>query len=493
MTTIILSTNYEYMDKASIDKDLFCDYCNNPLTDPISTPCNHTFCRGCIESEFKKSGGTCAKAECKNKSMTMNDLIPVTERIVLNMLDRLPVKCTVCGTMNIQRGSFEQHAAKFCSKLTVNCPAADLECPWSGSNDQLQQHISICAFEQMRPMVADIIKNKHQLKEQIQKMSEQCYKNNSSYIKELQETNQCLNAHVEQLNEALYHEKIRLKDLQAEFQQLKASILEDRAQINQLQTELQYEREDLTRIDERCNKQEIQINQLADKIKTKGVLSTYENPQLEHCLSKSQPRTAIDLSKQQLFDRDIETVIKQAVIEKECTRLDLGYNAITAKGAAIIAESLKYNTTLEELDFHNNHVSDLGVHSLAEILSSNNSILRALGLGSNGITDNGAEHLAEMLKTNQTITWLALAGNQISDRGVKLLANTLAYQNTSLLVLSLHVNKSISDASVDTIIDMLQRNKSLKKLWIQDCNISDDGKRRLREAAKTKQGFLLYM
>ncbi|CAM2714794.1 unnamed protein product [Rotaria socialis] len=345
----------------------------------------------------------------------------------------------------------------------------------------------------MRPMVADIIKNKHQLKEQIQKMSEQCYKNNSSYIKELQETNQCLNAHVEQLNEALYHEKIRLKDLQTEFQQLKASILEDRAQINQLQNELQYEREDLTRIDECCNKQEIQINQLADKINTKGVLSTYENPQLEHCLSKSQPHTAIDLSKQQLFDRDIETVIKQAVIEKECTRLDLGYNAITAKGAAIIAESLKYNTTLEELDFHNNHVSDLGVHSLAEILSSNNSILRALGLGSNGITDNGAEHLAEMLKTNQTITWLALAGNQISDRGVKLLANTLAYQNTSLLVLSLHVNKSISDASVDTIIDMLQRNKSLKKLWIQDCNISDDGKRRLREAAKTKQGFLLYM
>ncbi|CAF1456944.1 unnamed protein product [Rotaria magnacalcarata] len=514
MTTIILNTNYEYMDKASIDKDLFCDYCNNPLIDPISTPCNHTFCRDCIESKLKQSCGTCAKAKCKNKSITMNDLIPVTERIVLNMLDRLLVKCTVCGTMNIQRGSFEKHAENFCSKLTVNCPAADLKCPWSGPNDQLQQHISICAIEKMRLMVADIIKNNHQLKEQVQKMSEQCYKDNSSYTKELQETNQCLNARVEQLNEALYHEKIRLKDLQTEFQQLKASILQDRTQINQLQTELQYEKEDLTRIDERCNKQEIQINQLADKINTKGgnnhkivcptindfdllsfflVLSTYENPQLEHCLLKSQPRTAIDLSKQQLFDRDIETVIKQALIEKECTRLDLGYNAITAKGASIIADSLKYNTTLEELDFHNNHISDLGVHSLAEVLSSNTSILRALGLGSNGITDNGAEHLAEMLKTNQTITWLALAGNQISDRGVKLLANTLAYQNTSLLVLSLHVNKSISDASVDTIIDMLQRNKSLKKLWIQDCNISDDGKRRLREAAKVKQGFLLYM
>jgi len=189
----------------------------------------------------------------------------------------------------------------------------------------------------------------------------------------------------------------------------------------------------------------------------------------------------------------METIVKQALIEKECTRLDLGYNVITSKGAAILADALKHNTTLEELDFHNNRVSDLGVHSLAEVLSSNNSIVKALGLGSNGITDKGAEHLAEMLKTNHTITWLALAGNQIGDRGVQLLANTLAHENKSLLVLSLHVNKSISDASVDAIIDMLQHNKSLKKLWMQDCNISEDGKFKLREAARIKHGFSLYM
>ena len=189
----------------------------------------------------------------------------------------------------------------------------------------------------------------------------------------------------------------------------------------------------------------------------------------------------------------METIVKQALIDKECTRLDLGYNVITSRGATILAEALKQNTTLEELDFHNNRVSDLGVRSLAEVLSSNTSMVKALGLGSNGITDKGAEHLAEMLKTNQTITWLALAGNQIGDRGVQLLADTLAHQNTNLHVLSLHVNKSISDASVDAIIHMLQHNKSLKKLWMQDCNISEDGKDKLREVAKLKQGFSLYL
>jgi hypothetical protein len=33
----------------------------------------------------------------------------------------------------------------------------------------------------------------------------------------------------------------------------------------------------------------------------------------------------------------------------------------------------------------------------------------------------------------------------------------------------------------------------LKKLWMQDCNISEEGKAKLREAAKIKQGFSLYM
>ncbi|CAF3404431.1 unnamed protein product [Rotaria socialis] len=83
--------------------------------------------------------------------------------------------------------------------------------------------------------------------------------------------------------------------------------------------------------------------------------------------------------------------------------------------------------------------------------------------------------------------------NQIGDRGVRLLANTVTHQNSNLLILSLHVNKSISDASVDAIIDILQHNRSLKKLWMQDCNISEDGKMKLREAAKSKQNFSLYM
>jgi predicted nucleic acid-binding Zn-ribbon protein len=100
-------------------------------------------------------------------------------------------------------------------------------------------------------------------------MSEQCLKNHQLHIKELQETNQRLNTNVEQLGETLYQEKSLFKKVQIEVQQLKQSIIQDKSQINELQTETQREKTEITRVDERCTKHEIQINHLSDKINGK--------------------------------------------------------------------------------------------------------------------------------------------------------------------------------------------------------------------------------
>lgn len=265
-----LNANYEYMDKASIDKDLNCEYCNNPLIDPVSTPCKHTFCRICIENKIKKTGGACAKHKCKNKSLTNEDLTPVTERIVLNMLDRLLVKCTNCGSANIQRGAFEKHATKLCPKATVSCSSSDLKCPWTGPSDQLKAHSMTCAYEQIRPILVDIIQDNRQMKEQIQQMSEQCSKNHLSCVKELQEANQRLSASVLQLNETVSQDKGQVRELQSELQQLKELMLQDKNHITELQTETQREKAEITRVDERCNKHEIQLNHLKDRVNMKG-------------------------------------------------------------------------------------------------------------------------------------------------------------------------------------------------------------------------------
>jgi Ran GTPase-activating protein (RanGAP) involved in mRNA processing and transport len=119
----------------------------------------------------------------------------------------------------------------------------------------------------------------------------------------------------------------------------------------------------------------------------------------------------------------------------------------------------------------------------------NSSILQHLYLGQNDITDIGIEYLAEMLKTNRMLTWLWLSGNEIGNRGVKLLADTIANHNNSLEWLFLNSNKGIDDSSVDVLISMLKRNHSLKTIYINNCSLSDAAKQKLREATKTRKDF----
>ncbi len=94
-----------------------------------------------------------------------------------------------------------------------------------------------------------------------------------------------------------------------------------------------------------------------------------------------------------------------------------------------------------------------------------------------------------MLKTNRMLTWLWLSGNEIGNRGVELLSNTLANHNLSLEWLFLNSNKSISDSSIDSLINMLKRNHSLKTIYINNCNLSDIAKQKLQEVTKLKKDF----
>lgn len=94
-----------------------------------------------------------------------------------------------------------------------------------------------------------------------------------------------------------------------------------------------------------------------------------------------------------------------------------------------------------------------------------------------------------MLKTNRMLTWLWLSGNEIGDHGVESLSNTLANNNLSLEWLFLNSNKSISDNSIDSLINMLKRNHSLKTIYINNCNLSDNAKQKLQEITKLKKDF----
>jgi Ran GTPase-activating protein (RanGAP) involved in mRNA processing and transport len=135
-------------------------------------------------------------------------------------------------------------------------------------------------------------------------------------------------------------------------------------------------------------------------------------------------------------------------------------------------------------------MGDKGVQSLSHALSVNECSLIKLDLSQNDITDEGARYLAQMLKTNRILTKLSLSNNKISDNGVKFLADALQNRNNTLETLSLTENKLLSDASIDFLVNMFQHNRSLKKLWVNDCNLSKSGQNILKQAAR--KDFELY-
>jgi hypothetical protein len=217
----------------------------------------------------------------------------------------------------------------------------------------------------------------------------------------------------------------------------------------------------------------------------------HQDENVHHLIQQSQLYSKIFLREKNLNDDDIIDVIDQTIINKKCKELFLGINKITSISIPIIAKALNNNTTLKLLDLSENPITDIGIQSLTKTLAINNCHLQYLYLYSTGITDQGATDLAQMLKTNTILIDLDLGENQITDYGIKFLSNILTNHNHTLTALSLKKNKLINDTAVDSLIQMLEHNQSLKFLNIAHCNLSSTEKERLRENTQSKSRFRL--
>ncbi|UJR32936.1 hypothetical protein I4U23_020397 [Adineta vaga] len=224
------------------------------------------------------------------------------------------------------------------------------------------------------------------------------------------------------------------------------------------------------------------------EMKKKNVaIELYYNAKLQDKIDHCEPKLHVDLSYCQIIDRDMVIIVNQIILEKKCTELWLYGNHITSQGIAILAQSLVRNSTLKSLDLSFNQISDAGVRFLAvSLLPDQYSALKIVYLSKNGICDDGAMYLSEMLQRNRTITELWLSNNEIGNRGVKQLANVLAYHNETLKVLSLSANIFITDLCLDDLIKIFEHNGTLKKIWMKDCNFSEYTKLKLVDRAKRK-------
>ena len=153
---------------------------------------------------------------------------------------------------------------------------------------------------------------------------------------------------------------------------------------------------------------------------------------------------------------------------------------ISDAGAVALAQALRHNSTLMELNLSNKGISDAGAVVLAQALH-HNSTLQSLYLSNNSISDAGAVALAQALRHNSTLMELNLSNKGISDAGAVVLAQAL-HHNSTLQSLYLS-NNSISDTGAVALAQALHHNSTLKELYLYDNDgIGEEGTHQLVQA-----------
>ncbi|CAF1307816.1 unnamed protein product [Adineta ricciae] len=207
----------------------------------------------------------------------------------------------------------------------------------------------------------------------------------------------------------------------------------------------------------------------------------HRNEKLEKTIKQFTKYSPIDLRLQKLTDLDMGIIVQKAIIDCQCTVLELKGNMFSDLSIPILIHGLYNNTSMTKLNLNHNPIGDTGVRLLAEFFAMDNTNIEKLYLGNINLTDQGVYYLAQMLINNRTLKALGIFENPFGDQGVKELARVFTQHKTSLDYLYMDSMNSITDASVDVIINMLNNTQSLQKIGMRNCGFSTHGVKRLKE------------
>jgi Ran GTPase-activating protein (RanGAP) involved in mRNA processing and transport len=144
------------------------------------------------------------------------------------------------------------------------------------------------------------------------------------------------------------------------------------------------------------------------------------------------------------------------------SHLGLGRNGLGSKGAIVILKALQ-NVPIQTLDLETNLLQDSMCPALVELLKSSTTLV-ALNLERNDIRLEGATLIAQALKTNTVLRNLNLGFNRCSNAGT-LIGDALKV-NRTLLTLNLG-NNGIYPEGAKTISDALAGNNVLCAINLQ--------------------------
>ena len=188
--------------------------------------------------------------------------------------------------------------------------------------------------------------------------------------------------------------------------------------------------------------------------------------------------------------------------EEDCAQLALlidlkvlviGDNSLSSNSVASIMEGQLQNSTIQELQMEDSHLSEKNFVSLSSLLQQSVCQLRELDISRCGIRCEGAVHLGTSLTNNHSLTRLEIEDNPIGDIGATALGNMIR-DNTVLETLYMNRCEITSQGFVQLAAGLIS-NTSLKTLSLSFNQCGIEGAKaigNMLEENKTLQALLLY-
>lgn len=211
----------EYEDTNVLNRQLECNICKEPFTDPVCLPCHETYCRRCVTNWITRSSSSCP--HCRQPIST-KDFRAVPHQLQ-NMLDRLLVRCLACGERNIRRGNFDRHIQEVCPQTVISCPADSTRCSWRGKREQVVKHLRNCEFLPMRSIIIQLLDQNQCLENSVNTLNDQVSEartQNQTQQNNFSRQRKLLDGQLEQQQNEINQQETNLNEQIQENQQLRA-------------------------------------------------------------------------------------------------------------------------------------------------------------------------------------------------------------------------------------------------------------------------------
>ncbi|XP_065887341.1 NACHT, LRR and PYD domains-containing protein 3-like isoform X2 [Dysidea avara] len=166
-------------------------------------------------------------------------------------------------------------------------------------------------------------------------------------------------------------------------------------------------------------------------------------------------------------------------------KLNMGLCHVGDNGAEMLGRNYCNENTgghvLQELNLYANDLTVAGVGHVMKVVMKSSVSLKALNVGRNPIGDDGISLMLEELQHRNTLNELRVQGCRLSAKGASSVGKFL--KNCTLEVLDMGGNP-IGDDGLSLVIDCLQHNKTLTKLYVYECGLSAKGARCIGELLK---------